>query len=129
MKNEFEDVMAKRTNAQLIAILNSPTGHYQPAAIEAANAEYQNRGLSEEQIVSANKENEQKQVLDDFKANQPLSSNRRFFAAIFPGFVLFAFAGLYKAEGYTRKAKELQTWTIYGWCFYAGIIILLKILS
>ncbi|MES2377037.1 MAG: hypothetical protein V4553_10685 [Bacteroidota bacterium] len=129
MKNEFEDVMAKRTNAQLVAVLNSPTGDYQPMAMEAAKAEYEKRGLSEEQIVAANKENEQKQESDDLKANEPLSSNRKYFAAIFPGLVLFAFAGLYKAGGYTRKAKELQTWTIYGWCFYAGIIILLKILS
>jgi uncharacterized membrane protein YcjF (UPF0283 family) len=129
MKNEFEDVMAKRTNAQLIAVINSPIGDYKPEAVEAAKAEYENRGLSEEQIVSANKEIEEKQESDDFKANQPLSSNRRFFAAIFPGLILFAFAGLYKAEGYTRKAKELQTWTVYGFCFYAGVIILLKILS
>ncbi len=36
MENEFDAVMAQRTDAELIIILNSGPGDYQPAAIDAA---------------------------------------------------------------------------------------------
>ena len=40
MGNEFDAVMLKRTDADLINILNSPEGDYQPAALESAKREF-----------------------------------------------------------------------------------------
>jgi hypothetical protein len=39
------------------------------------------------------------------------------------------FSGTYKADGYDRKAKQLVRWTLYGFGFYFGFIILMGILS
>jgi hypothetical protein len=36
MENPFNDVMRKRTDADLIKILNGPADDYQPPALEAA---------------------------------------------------------------------------------------------
>ena len=129
MENQFDAVMSKRTDVDLIKILNSPEGDYQPAALEAAQREYDKRNLSTEQIVVAEQEIEQKQQTDEFKANEKLSSNGKIFAFLFPGLLLIMFAGTYKADGYDRKAKELLRSTFYGWGFYIGIIILIKVLS
>ena len=43
MKNNFEDAMSKRTNEELIKIINSSSGDYQPEAVEAAEQEIKKR--------------------------------------------------------------------------------------
>ena len=128
MENEFDEVMRKRTDADLIKILNGPPDDYQPVALEAAKKEFERRNLSDAQITTAEQEIFQKQEVYEAKANAPLSIFPKVFAFIFPGILLFMFAGVYKADGYDRKAKELARWTFYGWGVYAGIIILINVL-
>jgi hypothetical protein len=48
MNNEFEEVMSKRTDAELLAVLNSSPGDYQPLALDAAKTELKKRNLSNE---------------------------------------------------------------------------------
>ncbi|MGZ3757134.1 MAG: hypothetical protein ACXVAY_11920 [Mucilaginibacter sp.] len=129
MENQFDHVMSKRTDIELIKILNSPEGDYVPEAIEAAQREYNKRNLSTEQITVVEQELEQNQQANEVKANEKLSSNLKIFAFLFPGLLFIMFAGTYKADGYDRKAKELILSTFYGWGFYIGIIILITILS
>jgi hypothetical protein len=129
MENKFDEVMSKRTDAELINILNSPDGDYQPVALEAAKREYTKRNLSTEQIAVAEQEIEQRQQKDELKASEKLSSNGKIFAFLFPGFLLIMFAGTYKSDGYDRKAKELIRYTIYGFGTYIGLGLLLAILS
>jgi hypothetical protein len=38
-------------------------------------------------------------------------------------------AGTVKAGGYDRKAKEMRKWTLYGFCFYVGLGLLLSLLT
>ena len=59
MKNEFDDVMSQRTDAELIQILNGPPDNYQPEAIAAARRAFESRSLSDEKISAANQEIEQ----------------------------------------------------------------------
>jgi len=129
MENQFDEVMSKRTDAELIKILNSAEGDYQLMALEAAKREYEKRNLSTEQITIAEQEIEQRQQKDELKANEKLSSNGKIFAFLFPGLLLIMFAGTYKSDGYDRKAKELTMSTVYGFCFYIGLALLLTILS
>jgi hypothetical protein len=128
MENEFDAVMRKRTDADLIKILNGPTDDYQPIALDAAKREFERRSLSEAQIKTANEEIIQKQEIDEVKANTPLGAFLKIFAFIFPGIMLLAFAGIFKSDGYDRKAKELVKWTLYGFGFYIGIIVLINVL-
>jgi len=129
MENEFDNVMRKRTDADLIKILDSSPDDYQPAALDAAKREFDRRNLSQEQVTIVHQEIEQEQLVDEERSNAPLSIFPKVFAFIFPGLLLIIFAGTYKADGYDRKAKELVKWTLYGFGFYISIPILILILS
>ena len=129
MENEFDEVMRKRTDADLIKILNGPPDDYQPVALEAAKNEFERRNLSEAQISTAEQEIFQEQAIDETRANAPLSIFPKVFAFIFPGILLLMFAGTYKADGYDRKAKELVKWTLYGMGFYIGLVVLTIVLT
>jgi hypothetical protein len=129
MENEFDEVMRKRTDADLIKIINGPPDDYQPVALEAAKREFDRRSLSETQIAAVKEDIVHEQAVDEAKANAPLSVAPKIFAFILPGILLFMIAGTFKADGYDRKAKELGRWTLYGFVFYFGIIVLLNVLE
>ena len=129
MNNEFEDIMSKRTDAELLQIINSSPGDYQPLALEAANIEFEKRNLSNEQISLAKDVIKQKQEIDDAKSNEPLGFISKFFALVFPGLLMLLFAGTFKADGYDRKAKEMRKWTLYGVCLYVGFFIIMCLIT
>jgi hypothetical protein len=129
MENNFSNIMADRSDAELLNILTNQRDDYQPEAIQAAEIEYKKRNLSEDQINIAQKEIEivNEQVLE--KANQKLETIWKAIAFIFPGILLLIFSGTFKADGYDKKAKELIKWTLYGFGFYLGLFILIMILN
>jgi len=129
MENEFDEVMRKRTDADLIKIVNGPLDDYQPAALEAAKREFEKRNLSEAEIISVKQEILQQKEIDETKANTPLGAGLKIIAFIFPGIPLLLMSGLFKADGYDRKAREMVRWTLYGVAGYAGLIILIMVLS
>jgi len=128
MENQFDDVMANRTDAELINILQSPSGDYQPSALESAKREFKKRNLSDQRIGSIKEKIAQKNQIDDIKANEPLPTIWKVLAFAFPGIIQIIFAGIFKAEGSTRKLNELVKCTLYGFLFYLSIVILLIIL-
>jgi hypothetical protein len=128
MENEFDEVMRKRADADLIKIVNGPQDDYQPAALDAAKREFERRNLSEEQITIVKQEIKQEQEIDEAKANTPLGVILKIIAFILPGIILLMLSGIFKAEGYDRKAKELVKWTLYGLAFYIGLIVIINIL-
>jgi hypothetical protein len=125
MNNEFEQVISKRTDAELLQIINSSPGDYQPLALEAANIEFKKRNLSNEQLSLAKDEIKQKQEIDNAKSNAPLGLIGKLFALICPGLLMLLFSGTFKADGYDRKAKEMRKWTLYGVCLYVGFFIIM----
>lgn len=129
MENKFSEAMANRSDAELLKIVNEQRHDYQPEAVEAAEKELANRNLSVEQIEKANKENEIKEHVESEKANKKLDSGWKVLTFIFPGIIQIIFAGTFKADGYDRKARELTKWTLYGFGFYFGLVILIIILN
>jgi hypothetical protein len=129
MTNDFDEVMSKRTDAELLKILNSPEGDYQPIALEAAKREFAKRNLSENQVSTAKQEMEENQKIKDKKANVPLWIGWKILTAIFPSILQLFFAGSYRDYGYDRKANELFTWTLYGFGFYALIATVIGLLE
>jgi len=128
MSNQFEAVMAKRTDAELLSVINSPVGDYQPLALEAAIREFEKRNLSNDQISAAKTEIKQKEQDLETKANEPLNIVSKIFAFLFPGLLMLLFAVTYKADGYIRKYKEMVRWTLYGFCFYIAFIVITGLL-
>ena len=124
MTNEFEEVMSKRTDAQLLQIINSSPDDYQPSALEAANSEFKKRNLSKEQLSLAKDEIKQKQEFDEAKSNEPLSTSGRIFAFIFPRIFSLLLWKTYYSDGQERKYKERLRWTMYGLCFYVAFFLI-----
>jgi hypothetical protein len=129
MENKFTSVMTQRTDAELLKIVNEQKNDYQPEALEAAELELKNRNLSTERVQEAIQENETKKQIETEKANMKLSGGWKVLTFIFPGLIQIIFAGTFKADGYERKASELTKWTLYGFGFYFGLVILIMILN
>lgn len=123
MENEFDNVMQKRSDADLIKILSGPPDDYQPIALNAAKREFERRNLSDIQIATAKQQIIQKQQIDQTRADMPLGTLPKIFAFLFPGILLLASAGIFKADGYDRKAKELTRYTLYGFGFYVFFVL------
>ena len=129
MENKFISIMTQRTDAELLKIVNEQRNDYQTEALEAAELELKNRNLSIERVQEAIQENETKKQIETDKANVKLSGIWKVLTFIFPGLIQVIFAGTFKADGYDRKASELTKWTLYGFGFYLGLVILIMILN
>ncbi|HZX59073.1 MAG TPA: hypothetical protein VFE54_10115 [Mucilaginibacter sp.] len=128
MENEFDSVMAERTDAELIAILNGPEGDYQPAAMEAAQRVFDKRKLPEQQVASIKQEIKRKQLEDEIKANEPLETRYKVLAFIFPRMYLW-FPDSVLDQVYQKKLRELSNWHFYGIAFYISVVLLTLLLE
>jgi hypothetical protein len=129
MENNFSEVMEQRTDAELLKIVNEQRNDYQSQAVEAAEKELAKRNLRADQVEEAQKENEIKAQIESDKANKKLGLGWKVLTFIFPGILQIIFAGTFKADGYDKKARELTKWTLYGFGFYFGLVILIMILN
>ena len=124
MDNEFSDVMSKRTDAELLEVINSSSGDYVPLAFEAANIELKKRHLSNEQIALAKDEIKQKQDLEEARNNEPLSTVDKVLAIIFPRIFSPLLWRNYNTDG-PERYKERMRWKLYGLCFYIVIFLIM----
>jgi hypothetical protein len=56
------------------------------------------------------------------KAAMPLNIEWKILTFLFPGMLQLIFSTAFRAEGYNRKAKDLTSWTLLGFGFYAVLI-------
>jgi len=126
MTNEFDDVMSQHSNAELIAILNSPEGDYQPAAMEAAKRVFDGRNLSEQQLDAVKEEIQQKRQVEELKANEPLEFKYKLIALVLP-FIGATLSRNFEEDGYDSTMKEIIMWSRYRYALY--LIIALFIIS
>lgn len=129
MKNTFAQEMALRTDPELIAIVTSDRNDYMPAAILAAEAEVERRGLTHEQLEAYRAVGIEQRQKKEEKAGEPLSIGLKVFAFVAPFFAFIALIimGFMVSKGYQRKAREFGRWILYGWGFYFVLWILLHI--
>jgi hypothetical protein len=123
MQFDFTDAMKKASDTELIKIVTTDRADYQDAALRAAEAELAVRNLHTSTIEIAKKHIEQVQKADAAKAAIPLEVHWKIFAFILPFVLLFLLSGIFKAEGYERKANELAKWAFIGFGFYVIMII------
>ena len=128
MSNQYDAVMLKKTNEQLLKIINSPEGDYNFEAVTAAEAALDGRQLSEAYIQGATQAINTEQEIVDEKANAPTTTLWKALCFILPGGLQLGYATNFKADGYYRKASETATWTFYGIGFYLGLILLSRII-
>lgn len=129
MNSQFSVAMSKRSDAELLIIVNERRNDYQVEAIQAAELELAKRNLSQDHLQQAKEFNQDKRQIEIQRANIKLDGVWKILAFIFPGIILLLLAGIFKADGYDRKASELGKWTGYGFGFYFTIVILIVLLS
>ncbi len=124
MKNEFAQVMSKRSDSDLLEIVTKLRGDYQPEAVLAAEMEIQKRNLSAEEIKNAHEDIQIKEVAHLQKENEPLDAiQRALFIIFFWGVIPWSVASTFKSNGYTRKYKEAWQYMKYGFLVYLGIVV------
>ena len=128
MNFDFTRAMSDATDAELIKILTVDRENYQEAAVEAAELELTKRNIPTEQIEKTRQLHTAQKQFEDIKANAPLDTHWKVLTFIFPAILQIIISGVFKSEGYDRKANELAKWTLYGFCFYISIAILFTIL-
>jgi len=126
---DFEKVMAVKTDAELVAVIDAGPSKLQPEAWKAAEQEFNRRGFFTDQVEALRKRNAAEVEREQIKMNIPLEIHWRILTFLIPVIFTFILSGLFKAEGYDRKAKELVKWTMYGICFYSLLILIIKIVE
>ena len=95
MDKNFEKTMTKRTDAELIKIVNEQRNDYQPEAIEAAELEIKNRNLTFEQINIKNQEkNPENQIEKDLRLKNRSLKKANFKNKTFYSIVITFLCGL-----------------------------------
>ncbi len=125
MDVNYTEIMAKRTDAELLEILTIKQDDYQPEAIAAAKAELENRNLTVEETESAKQEVENQEKAKIEQANIPLALSGKIFTFFSPGWGILFVARALKAEGYEQKHKDIWRWTLCGFGFYFILIFIL----
>ena len=126
MNNNFNKVMSSKSDSQLMAILTRERDQFQPEALMAAEDELRKRNLSIAHVENIKRENDIKSEKDADKAEAPLEIGCKILGFFIPGLIPVIFSGTFKADGYSRKARELGRWTAYGFAFYMGLVIIVK---
>lgn len=125
---DFKEVMAGKSDADLIEIVTKLRDDYQPGAVTAAEAELKSRNLSAEQIALAGVEIRGKETEKQLKADEPLGTGQKIlFLLFFWGVIPWAMAGTFKSKGYIKKYREAWLYMKIGLGIFVGIPVFLYI--
>jgi hypothetical protein len=99
--------MKEKSDGELIELVTKLKDDYQPAAVEAARKEIDERNLSTDQIETAESEIKERENTKLANAEQPLEAWQAILFVVFCwGIIPWAIAGTFKADGYHRKYKD-----------------------
>lgn len=133
-QNSFTKAMSQRTDVELYKIVTELKDEYQPEAVIAAQFELEKRNLSDT-VISDDKKKEfeeeiayEKQTAQE-KAGESLSVIWKILTFIKPGVIQFIISYILRARGYYKKAKELSSWTLYGFAFYIIVVFTILFLN
>lgn len=126
MTQAFKDVMAGKSDSELLEIVTKLKDDYQSAAVQAAQKEIEDRNLSSDQLEQAKEQIKEKETTETEKANEPLGIGQKIlFLIFFWGIIPWAMAGTFKAKGYTKKYKDAWKFMKIGILVFWGIPALL----
>ncbi len=127
---QLREEMSQRSDAHLFAVVAHPED-WIPEAVQAARAEIDRRGLSQEETIAAEAI---VQADDDRKkkyASMRLPTWAKvliFLCPVMPGLMGILVIYLYfSSRGATALIKDYMRWLLYGLIFYAVLILILSI--
>jgi hypothetical protein len=129
MKSNFAELMAQRTDAELIEIVSRKSADYLPEALAEAQAELNKRKLSLDQKELANKSLDDIDAANRAKASIPLELRWKLRAFFIPKPSNLLIAKTFKAEGHLKKHDDVIKWSSLGGCFYIVLFSLLFLLG
>jgi len=127
--SNFDELMSKKTDAQLKVVVLSPEGDYQTAAVDAAKRELAKRGISTEQVEEARESVNRTKTVDAKKAAQPLELFLKIIVLVTSGtvgisIIFLIISGVYRTKGYAKKADDIIKFVALGIIFYVVIFVL-----
>ncbi len=128
MSYNFTSIMSKKTDDQLITILTARSDEYTEEAIAAAKTEFDKRGIQIAKVQQVEKEQTIIKENEISRANEPLESEVKILATVFPLLARMIYAEQYRKNGYDRKLGEMGKAFWVGRLAYIGLITLVIIL-
>ncbi len=129
MTQDFKNIMASKSDGELLEIITKLKDDYQPAAVEAAQQEFESRNLSSAQLERAEVQIKEKESIEIEKANAPLETGQKIlFLLFFWGVLPWSMAGTFKAKGYIKKYKDAWKFMKIGALVFWGIPVLILII-
>jgi hypothetical protein len=125
MEDRLADAMSRRTNAELIEIASSDTGLHEPAEIAAARAELEHRITTADDVREAIRHSDLRRKEHHERADAPLEARWKLLAFLCPGIISLRHTASYKANGYTRKIRDVQIWSWLGTLFWIGCAVVI----
>lgn len=129
MTNKYSIVMKSKPDEALVKIVFLERDFYDADAVVSVEAELKSRNLSDAYIDDLRNSWKEREELKKRKSIEPLGVGVKIWVFIFPILLNFIFAFIYKADGYDRKTKEVWKWTVYGLCFYLGLLLLMLLFA
>lgn len=128
MSYNFTELMSKKSDEELIAILTVRKGEYADAAINAAQTEFEKRHLPEDKIEKIR--NEQIEIKDKevVRANEPLESDIKVLSIFLPLVARLMYYEKFRTGGYDRKLEEMSRVFWISRLIFLALIILIIIL-
>ena len=84
MASNFEEIMSKQTDEEIIRILTKNADDYQPAALQVARKEFEKRNLSADIVENIKNILEKESKIKQVRANESLSFFWKFLTLYFP---------------------------------------------
>jgi hypothetical protein len=115
MSNRFYAAMARRTDAELVALLAEPPENWEAQALDAARAELASRNLT----VASTTELARVAVRATVQAVAPLSASMKAIAfvggvTLMPGLAILYLYSQYEKRGERTKARAIVGWWARG---------------
>jgi hypothetical protein len=125
MQFDFKATMQSTSTEDLVKIITAKRSNYQQETISAAENELKSRNYSFEILEGHVAKARLQQEIEEERSLKPLGTEYKILAFIFPGVATLIFSGLFKSEGYDKKASDLVKWTFYGIGFYILLALFL----
>ncbi len=96
--------------------------------VEAAKAEIQRRGISTNTVENLRAEIDEEKIVEDGKADEPLSPFARVLFLIFGAlWITWIATAVLKSRGYDQKFRDAWRWILYGFAGWACVAALFLI--
>ncbi|MFK8046644.1 MAG: RDD family protein [Crocinitomicaceae bacterium] len=125
MDNDFAKVMSERSNEELIKIVSEEKDSYQPAALEAAKHEIENRNIDAKQLLEIKKSIVQENLIQEKLNSKKVSVVLRLVNCLVDSvIILILSAALLKVSGLAIVFYNERQAILYSYALYFSVFLI-----